>query len=512
MIKRFLAFIILGIFITFKCFTWVPVAAVSVIPPINALEYTILQTIAMATQNGAEIDFTGSLADIIHDVNVGTYSVEYGLKELLKRYAVKAWDQIVFDLNDPNNLNFLISGISFASGVSLSSLNNIIKQYNNKVLDNSIDVVTPINDKDIAFWNKYKTLYINKYLELMNYATNQTPDPDISYLSDIDIINGSGFYWSDWSQQDWYVYSLSGCSWYRITPTDNITNSISNNVYGSIIENVYITSSGETYTFSLTPLTSSIFQDTNDTTKICNRGTINSQNQYISRYSSQLYTLPTYSKTGTLTDVFNYLKANIRNVNIYVDGILWARAGSVIDQDFNVSVPNGVIDNSSDDGKIVSNPIYWVVDSNTGNPIDAQINLDVLANIIKSMIDGTRSDTTIGFDDLVDAGAIEKTDGTTITDSEIGTKSISDVIADATSITGDISITGEIAGVIPPLPILPNFTAGPKGDPLAGFKGMSVLARIVNVTNRGLPEDIIAMFYGIVATLIVLGIIKILHK
>jgi len=541
MIKRVFTFLILGFFITFKCLTWVPAAAVSGIPAIDALEYTILQTIAMATQNGADIDFTDSLAEIIHDVNEGTFSIEYGAKELLKRYAAKAWDQINIiydDLNDNNALDYVSLALQSASGLPSSMISEINRMYQNKVLDNDYELKTSSKDFFIAYWNKFNTNYINEYVERMNAVPEDVvvPDPPSDYATlcneiESDIVNGHSFFSYPLYIRTWDIPSGGSIENFRINflfddcslfTTDYFSsNSVTQLTY-SEHATLNISTTGDHVTLLVDGFTGNslfYYQDSysstpqtiefgNSTARVLDfsndKWNIGNYNPYISNginYNNSF---------NTLDAALNYVYQHFRNVNLFVDGIAWIFANT--SSDISVNIPNGVIDSGTDDGKIVSNPIYWTVDSSTGNPIESKYNLDKLYDYLKTLIDGTNQDTTVSFDDLVDAGVIEDAEGNTLTDTDIGTKSIADVIADATTNIDDLSITGEIAGIIPPLPILPTFSAGPQGDPTAGFRGMSVLARIVNVTNRGLPDDIISMFYGIVASLIVLGLIKVLHK
>lgn len=61
--------------------------------------------------------------------------------------------------------------------------------------------------------------------------------------------------------------------------------------------------------------------------------------------------------------------------------------------------------------------------------------------------------------------------------------------------------------VVPGLPVLP---AMPPEMP--GFSGVSVLAEIINFTNQSLPTSLIVTFWGIVFGIVILGLIKILHK
>ena len=128
---------------------------------------------------------------------------------------------------------------------------------------------------------------------------------------------------------------------------------------------------------------------------------------------------------------------------------------------------------------------------------------------------GTNNDTSVDFGDLVDAGVIEKQDGTVISDTDVIAVPVADAIDDAIANSDAIDTPIAAIGELPPLPPLPPFFPTPdfpEGDPTSGFRGMSVLARIINITNQSMPSDVIVVFYGVVFGAIILGLIKILHK
>lgn len=539
--KKIIAFIMLFVFLCFKCFTWVPTAAATGIPAFDALYYAILQTMGMAYTNGVEMDLAPVISDIRQNIPDYLQQPDVALKYLLREYAGKVWDSLsqswVDAANDSPYLNNTAAIRIAGTDVSTPTLRDIVSQYQTKALNLDYDITTPIDSNAIAFWNKYNSVEINNYLNKLNYSDNISviPQEYVSYIEKCNLPTYSydGFFWGNF-QQVYYNYSNNAYPEYLYFPLTELSyhienpNASPNQFYYRALakSDIYITENlNGTWTVNCNTFTAPLCT-------LGNRVTV----LWYDRYSS--YIIP--NNTSSLNDVtkmvansstpetsqeitfsnnfgdfdraIDFVSKAFRNVNIYVNNELWSLSTPT---SFSGSVPNAVIDNSTDDGKIVSNPIYWVVDNNTGLPIDSQINLDKLIDYLKGIIDGTNDDTSVDFGDLVDAGVIEKQDGTVISDTDVIAVPVADVIDDAIADSDALDIPVAAIGDIPPLPDLPPFFPTPDfpdGDPTSGFHGMSVLARIINITNQSLPDDIIIVFYGVIFGAVVLGLIKILHK
>ena len=537
MVKKVIAFIILLTFICIKCITWVPSACATGIPAFDAFYYAVLQTLGMAYTNGVEMDLAPAIAEVREAVPDYLQQPDVALKYLLRDYAGKAWDYISFNWENSSMLEDVALaetsaiGLANASGVSIPTLQDIVTQWGNKALDNDNDITTPIDTNTIAFWNKFNKLWINQYLQRVNYVEDDSvqPTPDIAYENYLNKMNTTGFFFRNYPasnvvNQNGAIFtfvnalgSFSNYSWFTIDNGYFSSNSAEKIVPSNPVI-IFVTSNNGVY---------SVNQTVGGIDNQCQRwqnGSLNYTFRTFGFDSTSFFgnnffgnLTKTLSYSGTLQQVLNYLSNNIRNITLFVDGVLWMN-GSFISpavSEFNSSVPNGVIDSGTDDGKIVANPIYWVVDNNTGMPIDSQINLDKFIDFLNGIIDGTNEDTSVDFGDLVDAGVIEKQDGTAITDADVIAVPIADVIDDAITRADPISIPVAITGSLPPLPPLPPFFPTPdfpEGDPTSGFNGMSVLARIINITNQSLPDGLIITFYGVIFGAVVLGLIKILHK
>lgn len=546
MFKRIFAFLIMIFFICFKCLTWVPSAAATGIPAFDAFYYAILQTLGMAYTNGVEMDLAPAIAEVREAVPDYLQQPDVALKYLLRVYAGKAWDYIAYNwenssiIEDVTSAETAAIGLANASGVSIPTLQDIVTQWGGKALDNDRDITTPINTNTIAFWNKFNKLWINQYLERVNYVEDNTPvpspDPDyISYLTRTNSLTSNGFWWKNLSVggtaiiTNWtFNYFAHEHSFYSYGPMTSDWDAGTQLSMTPYIVNININSNDGIYSFNTGNLSFvsdavTINGSPRDAFSLSAQNNLksnidmNPSNNGIMLGSNRTAQSLSFSFTGTLDGCLDMISKYLRNVNIYVDGVLWATGGVINPavSNFQSSVPNAVIDTGTDDGEIVANPIYWVVDNNTGTPIDSQINLDKLIDYLKGIIDGTNDDTSVDFGDIVDAGVIEKQDGTAITDADVITVPVADVIDDAMARADPISIPFVITGTLPPLPPLPPFFPTPdfpEGDPTSGFNGMSVLARIINITNQSMPSDVIIVFYGVVFGAVVLGLIKILHK
>ena len=150
-------------------------------------------------------------------------------------------------------------------------------------------------------------------------------------------------------------------------------------------------------------------------------------------------------------------------------------------------------------------------------------NQDLYVDLInwKTLVEDKLEDgTDITFDDLIDAGVITDSNGDAITDDDVDSvfqkRDIAGVIAEEL----DDAVADDFVPNAPEPPDIDpdnwNFPEFPLPD-IDGFTtpkttGLSILARIINVTNQSLPSELITMFWGICITLVILGIIKILHK
>lgn len=544
MFKRIFTLIITIFFICFKCLTWVPMAAATGIPAFDAFYYAILQSLGMAYTNGVEMDLAPVIAEVRENVPDYLQQPDVALKYLLRDYASKAWDNLLIQWNDSADEDVTtanIAAIRIASNeVSTPTLSDIVKQYQKKALDTDYQITTPINTRAIAFWNHYDSSFINQYQNTMNYVEGAiNVNPDINYQSYIDTINGdSSFYWKNYPSSSSFgsgydqialIYPFSNYSWIAISNISNLNSVYFNPVQGSqgtwampvsIIDINIISGIDNTYSYSVS------IPNIGNVAKAVWNGTLYQAIEFntsdMTNFSNMpweglgLFTFSTYTAnySGNLALVLAHISQRFRNINLFVDGVPWAIA-NIPQSTWKVDIPNSVIDNSNEDGKIISNPIYWTVDENNGTPIDAQINLDKLIDYLKGVIDGSNSDTSVDYGDLVNAGVIEKQDGTAITDANVIAVPVADAIDDA--YVDNPAISEPIVAIedLPPLPDLPPFFPTPdfpEGDPTSGFHGMSVLARIINITNQSLPSDIVLVFYGVVFGAVILGLIKILHK
>lgn len=530
MFKRIFAFIIIIFFICFKCLTWVPSAAATGIPAFDAFYYAILQTLGMAYTNGVEMDLAPAIAEVRENVPDYLQQPDNALKYLLRDYAGKIWDNVIMQWSDSANDDATMANVAAirlaTDEISTPTLADIVAQYQKKALDSDYQITTPINTKSVSFWNRFDSLYINEYLEKINFDPDQVViDYPDNYAQTVQRFSGFTALGTTTPNLKVFPFSTSATGGNIVTFYDFNNFSFVSGLYSrgySIMPllTINISSSDSGVTISYPNATAAnVFMVNNSSYFGAFELRVNESYWNISDVyyinNPQNYNLSNFTSSFvSLNDAINYLFAHFSNINLFVDGVAWSYNG-ISTINFESSVPNAVIDDSSDDGKIISNPIYWVVDDNTGTPIDSQINLDKLIDYLKDVIDGSNTDTSINFGDLVDAGVIEKQDGTAITDENVISVPVADAIDDALADSDTIDTPITAIETLPPLPPLPPFFPTPnfpEGDPTSGFHGMSVLARIINITNQSLPSEVVLVFYGVVFGAVILGLIKILHK
>ena len=175
-----------------------------------------------------------------------------------------------------------------------------------------------------------------------------TPDvnPDVNYQTYLNNINGSGFWFKNYSNTslsvngviayvlDYYPASLN--SWVCDESWNLFGNSPTTMyyLYPSDIIDLYITKVGSNYSLSynytsptmengrcnVVANNSSFGQSCN----FCN--IINGQFSCTSKNAPNVYS-KYFSSSGSLNTVFNYIMQRFKNVNIYVDGVCWSYVG-----------------------------------------------------------------------------------------------------------------------------------------------------------------------------------------
>lgn len=524
---------------------------------LNAIDKITLYELTMALQEGAELSW--------EDLDLGSalLSNEEKARRILAYYKYKAMglvsegavSTIEFLFDSEVDKDHETAAITFqaSSGINSTVKNSILDGVVNQYYDNTLDVKAPINLETIAFWNRYGTYYINKYVKDMNAVPEGSdvniPTAYVPYLNSVNSdstffgspavapIEGyptvADFFWKDYvdssQSSETFYYGADPAILHTFVsinnylPTDDIgenaiayiknnnTNVWTSHIIGAMsgVLDLYVTSINGTYSVSCENLQENFTPWFGHTGSFMSTGHIrmdvnNSNMKYsFDTVSISNDTVVNKAYSGSLSEVLLYIALNFKNVNVYVDGQLWSLANYVpITGGLTVTIPDAVIDNSNEDGKIVNVPIALPYDSATDQFIDSNVNLDKVFDAIADKI--AQGATSIKLQDLVDAGAIEGTDGIPLTDSDFKIIPLISLLTKARVTPRDISIDD----VIPSLPTLPSLGIGQN----PAFEGITVLSRIINVTNQSLPEDLVMCFYGVVFGMVILGIIKIMHK
>lgn len=422
------------------------------------------------------------------------------------------------DHYNPDLLSNNRSSVDLAISVlALAGLGNIT---------DSGQLIFKANAADLANFMGYNVNWIKRY----KYEDGITVNPDLDYLNYLERINGNGlngFYWYDYPSISGSSYPYSAnihpfysYSWFAVGNTSNLNNTIFNTpniaanqgiwAFASDIISIYINSSvSGVYSYSLS------VNALNNTNKYVYN---NTQYQAFDFKTSEMSGYESYpwsglgftlqnpysaSYTGSLDGVLNHIANRFKNVNIYVDGVLWSYVGTTVvdgitlDNPVNIGNTDGITYNSFPldraNGIDLAKWAYYLYDFVTANP-DGTLSIgDVINNEWDIVDTDTGEDTTITGDDAED---------------------VSKVIAGAISITGG-QTTPTPTPPYPDPPVLKIIP--PIIDPVNeiwpdGGRDTTVLAQMVHATDTVIPNDIMTIIWSTIGLLVVGGIISILHK
>jgi len=412
-------------------------------------------------------------------------------------------------------------------GMTRQYYNQFISDYMNYAIDPSEGYKAALTGDAIAAWNRYNNQWLQKYINAFS-GDNPTATPDPNYMAYINRINernssdSTAFWFYNFVQNQPGATNNLHIDSYPITDYSWVTYSDYTfpSSVGSLLTpymmptqdiiSINIFSQNGSYSYSVSGNSNGKFV-TNNSGFYWQYGYLeNSNNNITISGLGQGYRQPTgfsysYSKYNTtLSACFDDIAKHFKNVNIYVDGVLWAFVGGT---EPTFTAPDVI---TNQDGIILGHDVYFPEQ-------DLYIDLISWRNLLEDKIaDGD----SIDFDDLINGGVIidsndipvtnedqetlfKKKDASVVIDLGLEDADTSDLLPDAPSPPDDDPTDWNF----PEFPI-PDLNDG--GDPQS--TGLSVLARIINVTNKSLPPELISMFWGICITLIILGIIKILHK
>lgn len=447
---------------------------------------------------------------------VAAYYEDWG-ENLLKalNYIVPSDDAVV---NSQAAITFPLK-----LGMTRKYYNDFISNYMNYAVDDTNGFKAALTGEALAAWNRYNNNWINKYLNAFS-GDNPTATPDPTYMAYLNRINernssDSTTFWFYNYPQSYKIDQNLSIFLLAHPATDYSWVSYTGNSFPSSINNfttytclacdpisINIVNNEGTYFYSVTAksIPRAVSNTYNGTWNLVVLDNTNGNHIINGNGNNSEYTVSWSYQNTDLGNVLNHIAQHFKNVNIYVDGVLWSYVGG---SEPTFTAPDVI---TNQDGIILGHDVYFPEQ-------DLYIDLISWRNLLEDKIaDGD----TIDFDDLIDGGVIvdgndipvtdedqetlfKKRDISTVIDIGLDDADTSDLLPDAPSPPDDDPTDWDF----PEFPI-PDLTDG--GDPKS--TGLSVLARIVNVTNKSLPPELISMFWGICITLIILGIIKILHK
>lgn len=234
-------------------------------------------------------------------------------------------------------------------------------------------------------------MYLNK-----DDGDTPVPTPDTNYLTYLDAINGSGFWFKNFPNKDGFnispaliQYPPSTVSWY-CTLNNFGTNGIMGQNYYCGCYNIFdinIAHDNNLYfiDFNLTnPIKNFILAG--DTSNPYNYGVISLYNggEFDSMGSDTLnYTIHIQYSNESLSNVLTYIYNTFKNVNIYVDGILWSYAGDSSSTNYSIQLGTGTVVPTT------NGRVEWKYDD------EIYIDIDLIWQLLDRFINDPNRNTTI---------------------------------------------------------------------------------------------------------------------
>lgn len=292
---------------------------------------------------------------------------------------------------------------------------DIVNPFQTEIEYHGLQPISPAKSAVIQFMGALP------FYALQNTDNEPTPEPPIEYNSYIDYINGSGFFFKNWNNgtpsqgqinegfttmQNYYPNGNYSWFCHQLNVDWGINNS--NLVVCSDIKTVNIYSIDDVYYMAL-PVTAlpafnafyasdghNLYVGQLSTSYLGQTNIISSRytmiNNSIYNNTNKTYT---YQCTGTLVQCLDYVKNNMKNVNIYVDGVPWSIVGEAVNN-YQIEISTGTTVPIKDG----TGKVEWLYDYEIYFDIDRiQDDLNTLLNYIRN---NPQSPTIIKFDDLED--------------------------------------------------------------------------------------------------------------
>lgn len=353
-----------------------------------------------------------------------------------------------------------------------------------------IDTKIPLlSDIEFANFVNYNHDALNLYTAsfLSDLPDNPTPNPDPAYLTYLDYINKhdllpntQSYFWF-WNSTD-----ANGLSFYPTTDYTWVLNT------GRTFQS-YSYQSGGVIAFPIQTI--NILTNPNDNSHYYSFSGTGSQpaieftnygyqDYGVRKYTDRWNISPTcsYSYAGSLADCLSHISNYFKNVNIYVDGEPWAIVSEpIIPTTITPEFPDAV---GGEDLPTTTWPVYKPREPYYTN----------VPGMLQAIEDAIADDGKLDIDDL--KPYLTDENGDPVPDPIFDPEPVPIPVPDPVN-----------PDVVPGLPILPDIP-----PEMPGFNGVSVLAEIINFTNQSLPTALIVTFWSIVFGIVILGLIKILHK
>lgn len=465
-----------------------------------------LQDLGYALIGGAQFEFDSSKY-VIEDYSslsaAGKLEAErQKIKEFLSDY--EATRGITYTYNE----SALYQGQSYYTTAFTQNANQKIEEY--AISSQNVDWAVGISPFKFADWATYNRYWINRYADSFTSNDSIVVNPDPDYIQAINFINNSLISVSNYD----YSTSINNHNYSYYNPVgsfycgqssnyDFVGSTVGSDVYidavFTYIIDINIISNNNVYSYSVSSLP--VYLNNwwfNPQGWYVKQGKwVKDANNYISGRGLQNgYGNPTtgtfgsYSYSGTLAQCFDDLTRKWKNVNIYVDGEAWSIVSNPAPA--NPLIPSfpDVIENDDD-------LAYDIPFPNTNN-YEGSFDLTSVLDAIGKAISGASDNDSTTSSVLTGEDVIDTYDGVNIDTQDKVIDLVSTKVFDGTL---DTDTTDRLPDIpVPPQPII------------NGLGGATVLAKYIDATQCILPEEVVLAFWGGFFILIILGLIKNLHR
>lgn len=359
----------------------------------------------------------------------------------------------------------------------------------------------PINPQAFNDWTGYSEFWYQKYMEQFYIEEEEEPEFEIpvGYQAYIDNILAYNYRIANANQLSGIIQftdPLSDSSYVALSGLENYSSDGALYLWNCNKITFEVTSLNNNYSFSYSPVYNNHFYSTSNPNWDTSRAYIyfpaqeGSNWRFGENYTSKVQT---YSYSGSLSGLLDYLTQHFVNFDLVIDGNTWI--GGIDQAPSNPIIPdfNDVIGGNEEDPI----PAYDIVFPDTSDN-EGTFDITSLFDALKEAIIGA-SDNDDTTDSSLTREKVTDTYKDRVGDAVgVAVKTIDDVMEDSFPVQGTLNYPN-----LPPIPQIPLDNA---------FAGTTILSELIDACQKIIPSPLALAFWGMIFILFIIGLIRILHK